>query len=399
MNISMPRKIHEKPFTMPAIFLFFVVVLLFVHGQAFGLAVNYFSSIPTPGHNPIRIASDNAGTLYVAASASGKILKYSQDGSALGSINGFAKPISVAVDSSGRIYVGDFQDGSVNVVSSDGQALFSLGKGEGEFGMPGDIAIGSNGSVYVTDSPNNVVKVYGSDGAYQFSFGGFGTGPGQMIFPTGIALDDTNQEIYVVDCTNGRVEVFTLGGVLKRSLGSYGSGQGKLTRPQGIHVYGGKVYVTDAYQSTVEIFDTSGTFVQFIGQFGTGQGNLKLPMDVTTIGTRLFVSNTDNQRVEVFDIVNRQGLSISPSAFSFTAYIGTNPGAIRTFPEDRTVPALSAVDWTGDGAAEILAGPGGDRDNDTTVRIYDLRGAVLNEFKAFGASAKYFANAASGIKQ
>ena len=325
MNMSTPIKIHKKVLAFPAIFLFLVVVMLFLHGQAFGLTVNYLSSIPTGNGDPIRIAADNTGTLYVAAPGSGKILKYAQDGSSAGSINGFVKPISVAVDSLDRVYVGDSQDRSVNVVSSDGQALFSLGKGKGEFGMPGAIAIASNGSVYVTDSPNNVVKVYGSDGAYQFSFGGYGTGAGQMIFPTGIASDNANQQIYVVDYTNGRVEVFDLNGAFRGSFGSYGSGQGKLTRPQGIHVSGGKVYVADAFQSAVEVFDTNGNFLSFAGQFGTGQGNLKIPMDVTTIGTTLFVSNSDNRRIEVFDIVDPQGLTIAPSTLSFTASVNNNP--------------------------------------------------------------------------
>ena len=311
----MPKRGNKCVFQIPAFFLFFVVVLLLAHGKAFGqLSVNYLSSIPTGNGDPLRITADKAGIIYVASPGTGRILKYSQDGSSAGFINGFIRPISVAVDNSGRVYVGDANDRSVRVVGSDGQTLFSLGIGKGEFGMPGDVAIASNRSIYVTDSLNNVVKVYGSDGIHQFSFGGYGTNPGQMIFPTGITSDDANQEIYVVDYTNGRVEVFDLSGNFRRSIGSYGAGQGKLTRPQGVHVSGGNVYVADAFQSTIEVFDTNGTFVSFIGQFGTGQGNLKIPMDVTTSGTTLFVSNTDNQRVEVFSIADPQGLPGAPTS-------------------------------------------------------------------------------------
>jgi len=320
-----------------------------MHAQSLAAATGQFtatfrSSISTAGGDPVRIAADDTGVLYVAASCAGKVHKYYQDGSFAGSINGFAKPVSVAVDSSHRVYVGDFIEKSVRVVNPDGQTLFSLGKGKGEFGMPGAIAIASNGSVYVTDSFSNVVKVYGSDGAYQFSFGGYGTNPGQMIFPTGITSDDANQEIYVVDYTNGRVEVFGLDGTFKRSFGSFGSGQGKLTRPQGIHVSAGRVYVADSYQSAIEVFDTSGTFLAFAGQFGTGDGSLKIPMDVTTIGTNLFVSNTDNRRVEVFDIVDPQGLTITPLALAFSAFQNSNPSpqTIQVNPE----VAGGQIPWT-----------------------------------------------------
>lgn len=306
--------------------------------------VNYLSSILTNNGDPIRIALDKTGLLYVATPHHGKILIFSQDGSFVGSINGFKKPMSVAVDSSGKVYVGDFKDGSVSVMSPDGQFIFSLGKGKGEFGMPGDIAIAPNGYIYVTDSPNNVVKVYTPEGTFQFSFGGYGTNTGQMIFPTGITCDNTNQEIYVVDHNNGRVHVFDLNGNFKRSFGSFGSGQGKLTRPQGIYVLNGLVYVADAYQSNIEVFDRNGNFVAFIGQFGNGPGNLKVPMDVIMSGTKLFVANSDNERIEVFNVIDSQGLDITPSTLSFTTDINTNPPG-QSVQVDPQVSGTS-VPWT-----------------------------------------------------
>jgi hypothetical protein len=361
MLVTTSHKKHKSHYKMPAVFLSVVFALVFLHGYAHGLTANYLSSISTPNVTPARIAMDNSGMLYVAAPQAGKIMKFASDGSPAGSINGFVRPVSVAVDSANKIYVGDSYDGSVSVITAEGKPTaprgnnkandnpnvgksFSLGKGQGEFRLPGSIAVASNGSIYVTDSFQNNVKVYLPNGTFSFSFGGYGTNPGQMIFPTGIAADNANQEIYLADHNNARVEVFDFNGVFKRTFGSYGSGQGMLTRPQGISVVNGNVYVSDAYQSNIEVFDRNGNFITFIGQYGNGQGEMKVPLDVIQRGTKLFVSNSENGKIDVFGVLDTQGLRISPSELSFVTSMSGNPAG-QTVQITPTVPG-SQVTWT-----------------------------------------------------
>ncbi|MCL4475399.1 MAG: hypothetical protein M1508_04115 [Nitrospirae bacterium] len=337
------------------------LILLILVGQGFGmglgplpspiptpppnpLTVNFLSSIPTNGGDPMRIASNGTGVIYAAVPSSGKVLKFMQDGTLAGSIDGFTKPISVAVDSSDRVYVGDNKDGSVSVTSPERKFLFSLGKGKGEFGMPGDIAVAANGSVYVTDSKNNVVKVFASDGTSLFSFGGLGAANGQMNFPAGLAVDDINKEVYVVDQINARVEVFSLGGSFLRAFGSFGSGDTQFTRPQGVYVANGKVFVADAFQSIVKVFDTAGNAAGYVGWPTEAQGNLKVPMDVVVSGTKVFVSNANDGKIKVFDLLDPQGLVITPSTVSFNTFANTNPPA-QTVQIDAQV-AGTPVAWT-----------------------------------------------------
>jgi sugar lactone lactonase YvrE len=325
---------------LPLIAASLALILCCYSGPAFAdFNANYISSIAMPGETPIRIAADARGILYVTVPGEGKVVRFFRDGSPAGVISVSQQPLSVAADAAGRVYVGDSLDGSVRVLSPDGGVLFSLGQGPREFRMPGDIAASSSGLIYVTDSTANVVKIYDQYGTFKSSFGGYGTGPGQMIFPSGICVDDVNHEVYVVEQTNGRVEVFDSNGVFKRSFG-----QGQLTRGQGIGVAGGEVYVADAYLSTVKVFDTDGTFVSSIGSYGSGEGNLKIPMDVVTIGTILYVTNSDNGRIEVFDVVDPQGLSVSPLNLSFTTYPNTapSPQAVQVDPE----VAGTDVAWT-----------------------------------------------------
>jgi sugar lactone lactonase YvrE len=352
------------------------VVCLFISlaGSAAGQMVSatYLTSIPMQGGDPVRLAADSAGVLYVAVPQSRVVVKYAPDGSYAGFIGGFTKPSSVAVDDSGRVYVGDYADGSVNVMGSNGAFLLALGNGKGEFAMPGDIAISSTGLVYVTDSPNNVVKVYSQTGVFQFSFGGYGTANGQMAFPAGIAVDNVNQEVYVVDQDNGRVEVFDPSGVFKRTFANLGAGQGRLGRPQGIAVSGGFVYVVDAYQSSVQVFDTNGTFITFIGALGSGAGGLKVPMDALIAGTRLFVSDGDNRRVAAYDLTVSvpvgDGLTVLPTALAFSAQAGTNPPT-QTIQVDPEV-AGTHPSWTAVTAAPfILSAASGTSPATVTVSV------------------------------
>jgi DNA-binding beta-propeller fold protein YncE len=371
---------------LPLIAASLALILCCYCGPAFAdFDANYISSVAMPGETPIRIAADAKGILYVTVPGEGKVLRFFQDGAPAGVIATSRQPLSVAADANGRLYVGDSLDGSVRVLSPDGSVLFSLGQGNGEFRMPGDIAVSSSGIIYVTDSQKNVVKTYNPDGTSRSSFGGYGAGNGQMIFPTGICVDDANSEVYVVDQTNNRVEVFDPNGVFQRSFG-----QGQLSRGQGITVAGGKVYVADAYLSTVKVFDTDGTVVASIGSYGSGEGNLKIPMDVVMIGTTLYVTNSDNGRIEVFDVVDPNGLSIGPSNLSFTTYPNTapppqlvqvNPAVAGTqVPWTVTVSApfgLNLSASSGTAASQVQVGV------DTTgLAVGNYTGAVI--FHAYG---------------
>ncbi len=365
--------------SLPALFAV-LFIFSFCRPAFADLPVNYVSSISVNG-SPVRLAVDPVGIIYVTAPAAGKVFKFYRDGSPAGVITASQKPLSVAVDSTGKVFIGDSIERSVRVLGPDGNTLYSLGRGKNEFGMPGDIAVSSSGLVYVTDSSGNVVKIYNPDGSRRSSFGGYGTNPGQMIFPAGICLDENNNDVYVVDQTNGRVEVFDLDGNFKRSFGSLGSGDGQLTRGQGIHVANGKVYVSDAYLSVVEVFDTAGNFVSFIGSYGIDPGELKIPMDALMIGTNIYVANSDNARIEIFDVVDPLGIKVDPVKLSFAAYAGANPSP-QTVQIDPEV-AGAQVPWTatvfGSLALDVSASAG-TTPSQVTVGI-NVAGLAVGEYQ------------------
>jgi DNA-binding beta-propeller fold protein YncE len=67
---------------------------------------------------------------------------------------------------------------------------------------------GAECGIYVADSSNNRVQVFNSSGVFQSTFGSFGSGNGQFISPSGIAVG-SGGSIYVTDNNNDRVQVFS----------------------------------------------------------------------------------------------------------------------------------------------------------------------------------------------
>lgn len=355
--------------------LIFTAVFLFLSfGQAYSeVIVNYDSNIPGNSGTLIRVATDSSGLLYVSSPSMGKILVFTPNGQLLREITGLTKPIAVSVDDTGRIYVGVGNVGnrSVSVLNPDGQFLFSLGSGDGEFGLPGDIAI-ANGLVYVTDSINKDVKVYGLDGMRRFSFGGATTYPdayGNLIpltSPTGIAVDTAKQELYVSDTDNARVLIFDLNGNYKRYLqnytytttildyyGNYVTGDVTVpTKPHGIAIHEGRVYIADIYQNKVITYDTNGNFVTLIGELGIEPGELNNPMDAVMVGSKLYVTNTSNARIEVYKVLDSNSLAINPASLSFTSMANSIPPA-QTVTVESQIPG-NAIGWTATTTASFI---------------------------------------------
>ena len=69
----------------------------------------------------------------------------------------------------------------------------------GYFSSPRGIGVNSAGNLYVADTGNHRVQKFSPSGQFLFSWGSQGSGVGQFILPTDVAVDE-NGYIYV---TNG----------------------------------------------------------------------------------------------------------------------------------------------------------------------------------------------------
>jgi DNA-binding beta-propeller fold protein YncE/uncharacterized protein YfaP (DUF2135 family) len=158
----------------------------------------------------------------------------------------------------------------------------STGSGNGQFVEPTGIAVNPlNGNLVVPDEGNNRVEVFNEKGEYLSQFGSFGTGNGQFSSPRGAAVD-LKGNIWIIDTGNNRVEKFNEKGEYLSQFGAKGTGNGQFTTPKNLAVDSkGNVWVADSGNKRIEKFNEKGEYVcQFsagtnpIGVFADLKGNV-----------------------------------------------------------------------------------------------------------------------------
>lgn len=185
------------------------------------------------------------------------------------------KPINITIDEDGTRYITDTEREVILIFDKNDRFVRTLGE-KGQF-RPVDVAIVGD-RLYVTDILNQKVHALDKNsGETLFTFGKAGSGPGQMVHPTNLAIgpDDT---VYISDTNNFRVQQFTLDGEFIRELGSVGTGFGQFARPKGLDVdRDGRLYVVDAAFQNVQLFDDQGQILMYFGGPSNGRGGMQLP--------------------------------------------------------------------------------------------------------------------------
>jgi DNA-binding beta-propeller fold protein YncE len=179
----------------------------------------------------------------------------------------------------------------------------TYGSGNGQFINPSGIAIHPDGSVYVGDQGNNRVQKFTAQGGYLMKWGSTGSGDGQFGSIMSIAVS-SDGSVYVVDDQYGRVQKFTAGGSFVLKWGSTGSGDGQFSYPKGIATSpdGSQVYVTDMDNARIQRFDSSGGYLGKWGTEGDGDGQFHWPQGLTVDDTgHVYVADTYNCRIQKFD--------------------------------------------------------------------------------------------------
>ena len=215
---------------------------------------------------PLALAVDAAGRIYLGEDKKGSVSVFDAQWNLLfqlGQGDGeFALPGHIAIDAaSGTVFVCDSRANQVKLYR-DGQSVSAFGgygSGPGQFDFPAGVWVSPAGEVFVVDQNNSRVQVFDRSGVLQrqFSLNTAGGGMGLGSEPSGRSqgiTGDSGGRIYVADTYQGLVQVFDGQGNFLSTVGGYGSGPGQLRSPVGLAAdpYG-RLLVASANNSRVEL--------------------------------------------------------------------------------------------------------------------------------------------------
>ncbi len=273
-------------------------------------AVGTFVDLDARVYNPVGLAVDVQGKLYVAqwnghlvrkVTPSGEVSTFAGSGTAgyadgTGTAASFARPVGLAFDKAGDLYVADRGNnrirkitpaGEVSTFAGSGTAGYADGTGTAaQFHGPNDLTFDPSGNLYVTEvigshrirkiTPAGVVSTVAgaTDGSH-------GTADGQgtaarFYFPYGAAVGPDGN-LYVGDMGNHRIRKVTPDGAVSTLTGSDGGyrdgslSEARFNQLGGIAFGpGGMMYVCDAANSRIRAIGPDGTVSTFAGSGTAG---------------------------------------------------------------------------------------------------------------------------------
>ena len=169
--------------------------------------------------------------------------------------------------------------------------------------LPYGIAFNNREEMIVGEFLAHRLSILDTRGQKIRTFGSRGDSPHQMIYPKGIATDDSCN-IYV--SSQHKLQKFTSTGELIKCVGREGGKEGEFDDPRGLTLRDNLVYVCDRNNHRIQIFDHDLNFVRSIGSRGSGRGEFDEPHDVKfdTAGN-MYVAEWGNGRVQVMDSSGR----------------------------------------------------------------------------------------------
>lgn len=247
---------------------------------------------------PTGIAIDSSNKVYVSDmdfqnccnQLHHRIQKFNEDGTFItkwGGSGAFVNPMGIAIDSSGNVYVVDQVHQRIAKFTSDGTFIRDWGSGYN----PTDIAIDSSDNLYVTETYDSRVAKFTSDGTLIKKWN-----TGSIC--RGIAVDSSDN-VWVTGANNGDsnylVQEFTSDGVLITQWNSAGNDGVNIPTYNG---YGiafdslGKLFIADTFNHRIQKYETDGTLITQWGTGGTGNGEFNDLHDIAIDSANtIFVSD------------------------------------------------------------------------------------------------------------
>ena len=268
--------------------------------------------------NPHDAAADAAGNLYVADSFNNRIRKVDAAGgivtvagsgeSGYGGDGGpaiqaqFAQPVGVALDTAGNLYIADWGNNRVRKVDAAGNISTVAGTGVSGYGgdggpaaqaqlsRPYGAALDAAGNLYIADWGNNRIRkvdaagnisTVAGTGESGYSGDGGPAAQAQLAQPYGLTADAAGN-LYIADSFNNRIRKVDAAGVISTVAGSgepgYGGDggaalQAQLAGPVGAALdAAGNLYIADGNNQRIRMVDAAGVISTVAGNGESGYG-------------------------------------------------------------------------------------------------------------------------------
>ena len=222
---------------------------------------------------------------------------------------GFNNPVDIALSSDERLYVLSRSNalhtygirvGICDLDSNYFGDFGSYGSGPGQFVWPTAVAIDSDDNLYMADEHNHRITVFDASGRYISHWGDHGSDDGQIDGPAGLVFDSSGA-ILICDSLNNRVQKFSGDGSFISTFGTGGTGPGEFDMPWGITLDSDdNIYVADWRNDRIQRFSPEGDFIAAFGETGSGDGQFQRPSSVAVDDEGLiYVADWGNERVQV----------------------------------------------------------------------------------------------------
>jgi ABC-type multidrug transport system ATPase subunit/DNA-binding beta-propeller fold protein YncE len=245
-----------------------------------------------PGEPGEWIVLDTAGRVLILSAAGAVVRQWFMPEHAVG------RPEGACLLHDGRIVVADTHYHRLVWFDRTGRVLRmrgAEGRGPGDFIYPVRVIQDPHGFVYVAEyGSNDRVQKLTADGEPVLAFGRFGSAPGDLQRPSGLAWVDG--EVFVADAMNGRIQVFGDDGTLRRALPQPGE---TLNLPYDVAVgAGGVLWVAEYGRGCVTELARDGAVRARFGTAGSGPRELATPWALAADGGRcLWIADTGNRRI------------------------------------------------------------------------------------------------------
>ena len=234
------------------------------------------------------------------------------------------EPIGIAADSRGFVYVADAMTGKVYRYSFDGRSVEFERPPDNPSFYPIDIAV-QESFVYVLDYSTNALLRYDYRGAFLDVLVSFDQFPN--VRPVSVSTGPGGRFL-VTDIVDHSVSGLTTLLDLELSLGQFGSGPGTFNEPRrAVFLPDERIAVVESANRRVQVFSPAGTFERILAP-PSGRGFASPRSLVADARGNIFVADTQRGSVVV--------------------YAGGNAPAfeVDSFAGDPIAPSALAIDWS-----------------------------------------------------